>query len=119
MGRSISYASDSNPWEVSEREVSKFQVVGFMSVVMAMITILVEVWGVFEKAKSSKTFVGLILFYQNIWLFVTLLMTAVFGTPIAEILKKMIMMIEATVRCVLRLRDEEISQTNGFLVLQF
>ena len=107
MGRSISYASDSNPWEVSEREEGKFQVVGFMSVVMAMITILVEVWGVFEKAKGSKTFVGLVLLYQNIWLFVTLFMTAVFGTPIAEIREKMIMMKEATVRCVLR--EEEIS----------
>ena len=107
MGRSISYASESNPWEVSEREASKFQIIGFISVVMAMITILVEVWGVFERASGSKTFVGLVLLYQNIWLFVAIFMAAVFGTPIAEIREKLIMIKEALVRCVLK--EEELS----------
>lgn len=107
MGRSISHASESNPWEVSEREVSKFQVIGFISVIMAMVTILVEVWGIFEKAKGSKTFVGLVLLYQNIWLFAAIFMAAVFGTPIAEIREKMIMIKEAMVRCVLK--EEELS----------
>lgn len=135
MGRRFSHNSLRNPWEVSEREANKFQAMGFISVVMAIITILVEIWGVFisisvtesdltdkvdpavqqlllqKKGVSSmdkvKPFVGLVLLYQNIWLFIAIFVAGVFGTPIVEIRERLIAIKEAIVRCVLA--EEELS----------
>jgi hypothetical protein len=45
------------------------QVVGFMSIVMALMSVMVNVWGIFQEEQASKLFLGVVLLHQNLWLF--------------------------------------------------
>ena len=101
MGRGFNTGEVENSWGISLGEKNRFQVAGFISIVMAMISVLVEVWSLFERAQDkkpkdgptpfgNKAFVGVVILYQNLWFFVAIFMTMLFGTPTSEIREKLV-----------------------------
>ena len=103
MGRRDS----ANPWEVHADDVCKFQFAGFVAVVMAMMSLLVEVWALVEHAEhTSKSFVGLVLLYQNMWLFAALGLAMMFGTSISEMRDKVVQIKDFVVGCMVNEEEE-------------
>ena len=93
-------------WDVSQDDSTKFQFVGFMSVMMAMISLMVEVWALIGKTtKASKSFVGLVILYQNMWLFVALALGVLFGTSVSEIRDRVVSIKDFIVRCMMTEED--------------
>ena len=100
MGRnnSLEASEASTMWEMTEADVQHFQAAGIMSIVMTMVTLLVESWSLFEEHGAAKEkFVGLVVLYQNLWLFVGLGMAVTFGTPVGQLREKLVKLKEAVV----------------------
>ena len=113
MGRNNSMEGDNveTLWELIEGDEKRFQMAGIMSIVMAMMSILVEAWNLVEKNESSKAeswkaFVGIVLMYQNLWLFVGLGMAVIFGTPISELRDRILNIKDDITQCLIREEEE-------------